>query len=272
MAGDWIKWCCGLASKREVRIVASRLQRDRHEIAGRLMVLWEWLGETIHETDFDPATGDVTVEMGDRWKSEIDDIAGLPNLAEALASPAVRWIQARSGGRITFLRLGRHNGKTAKTRAMEQQKKARQRAAACPDGVPIRSGLETEKSTSTPLPPAGARVSGPKKSPPPDDVPDELLTLEVAIEQAKTAGVPADFAEYVWHAWSGRDGKDGSGVKVRFVAYAKKRWNTEGREWEAGTHNGKKKPHDRNDRNSSPRSIGQTNDPKGQLKGRYAGL
>jgi hypothetical protein len=170
MAGDWIKWTVGLADKREVRIVASRLHRDRHEIAGRLMALWEWTDENIPAESFDPETGDATVEMGETWSAEIDDIAGLPGMAEALASPAICWIQARSGGRVTFPNLGRHNGKTAKTRAMESRKKSRQRGEKCPDSKGTRSGPEKrreEKNNQNPpsptgIPPKGKPPSAPK--------------------------------------------------------------------------------------------------------------
>jgi hypothetical protein len=126
MAGDWIKWTKGLSRKREVLVLASKLHKDRHEIAARLMLLWEWCDENISEVDFD-AEGNASLLVGDKPNSFIDDTVGLSGFAEAMASPEVCWLTVRSGGRITFPNLARHNGSTAKTRAYEQKKKRDQR-------------------------------------------------------------------------------------------------------------------------------------------------
>lgn len=45
-----------------------------------------------------------------------------------------------------------------------------------------------------------------------------------------------DFAEMVFESWNGRDGRDGSGVSVRFAPYLKKRWNEEGEQWRNHCH------------------------------------
>lgn len=249
MAGDWIKWTVGLAGKREVRVIASRLQRDRHEVAGRLMALWEWLDENLSDADIDPESGDASLLIGEEWKAHLDEIAGLPGFAEVLASDAVRWIDpARSAGRVTFPRLGRHVGKLAKTRCMEQRKKSRQRRESRPDSVPMPSGPE-ERREETKIhspPPAG------------EDVPDELLSQAQALASAHTAGVPEDFARYVFATWLGRDGKDGAGVKVRFIANVVSRWTREQGEWRKGTHNGQKQGGENHGRNRKPDGGGRT--------------
>lgn len=66
----------------------------------------------------------------------------------------------------------------------------------------------------------------------------ELLTKEEALAQAFNAGVPKDFALYVYDDWASRGGKDGAGVACDFAALCKKRWNRERPEWERGTHRG----------------------------------
>lgn len=128
MAGDWIKWSKGLASRREVVILAAALRRDRHEIAGRLMVVWEWLDDNVADSEIDELSLDVSLFIGDKPFDFIDALVGLPGFADALASDGVRWLSARSGGRLTFPHFGRHNGTTAKTRALESRKKQKQRA------------------------------------------------------------------------------------------------------------------------------------------------
>lgn len=129
MAGDWIKWTKGLASKREIVLVASRLKRDRDEIAGKLMRLWEWCDDNFSENDVDSVSLDVSLKLGDTAFGFVDALCGLPGLAEALASPDVRWIEARSGGRVVFPNLARHNGTSAKERLLERDKKRKQRAS-----------------------------------------------------------------------------------------------------------------------------------------------
>lgn len=143
-AGEWIKWTKGLASRREVALLASMLGRDRHEIAGRLMVLWEWCDENFTDADVDSESLDVSLILGDKPFAFVDALLGLPGMAEAMTSPGVRWLEARSGGRLVFPSLARHNGTSAKTRAYESRKKQRQRQrdAECPQKCPADSGTK----------------------------------------------------------------------------------------------------------------------------------
>lgn len=150
MAGDWLKWTKGLADKREVVLISSRLQRDRNETAGRLMRMWEWCDDNIPDTDIDPVSGDARIDLGPNPLPFLSDLCGLPGMAELLADDAIRWISMDSAGYVVFPNLGRHNGATAKTRAAATRKKQRQRARG-PDSVPTaggqKGGLEREKST-----------------------------------------------------------------------------------------------------------------------------
>lgn len=160
MAGDWIEWSKGLASRREVVVLAAKLGRDRHEIAGRLMVLWEWADENIPDEDIDPHTGDASLFLGDKPFDFLDALLGLPGFADAMASPEVCWLTARSGGRLSFPKFGRHNGTTSKTRALSRKKKQGQRAVSqnmspkirdtCPQKSGTKSGLQnrTEQKSS----------------------------------------------------------------------------------------------------------------------------
>jgi hypothetical protein len=127
MAGDWIKWTKGLAKRREVIVIASRLQKTRQEIAGRLMELWEWCDDNICVSDVPDMSLDVSLILGDKPFDFVDALLGLPGMAEAMSSPEVKWLDCRSGGRIVFPNLARHNGTSAKTRAYETSKKQKQR-------------------------------------------------------------------------------------------------------------------------------------------------
>ena len=147
MAGDWIKWVKGLAKKREVVILASRLRRDRHEIAGRLMELWEWCDDNIGTDDLSDLSPDVSLVLGDSPFEFVDALLGLPGMAEAMSSSEIKWLECRSGGRVVFPNLARHNGTSAKTRAYETNKKQKQRAnkKTVPAVVPKVSPISGDK-------------------------------------------------------------------------------------------------------------------------------
>lgn len=115
MAGDWIKWTKGLARKGKVVTMASRLKRDRHEIAGRLMVVWEW-------TDEETVDGKIP-GVGSEF---IDEIAGLPGLGTALLASG--WLAQTHDG-IEFVNYVQHNGPTAKSRALATRRQAASRSA-----------------------------------------------------------------------------------------------------------------------------------------------
>jgi hypothetical protein len=121
------------------------------------MVLFEWLDENLHDDDIDPDTGDATIEMGEKWLQEIDDIAGVDGFAEAMSSSSVAWIYSDEPGKITFRNFGRHNGKTAKTRALDARKKSRHRREKSPDDNGTKTGLEKrrERDNKTPISPSG---------------------------------------------------------------------------------------------------------------------
>jgi hypothetical protein len=150
MSANWIKWCKGLAHKREVLLIASRLQRDSYEIAGRLMALWEWCDDNMDDVHF--VGEDAIMSLGDRDRviEFIDGKTGLKGMAEALEKPDVNWLKIRRNLKVIFVKLRRHNGKTAKERATEQRKKARQRDSdadsGVPDYVPLLPGLDERKT------------------------------------------------------------------------------------------------------------------------------
>jgi hypothetical protein len=139
MSVNWIKWCKGLADKREVVFLSSRFKRDPHEIAGRLMCLWEWCDENMDDADFDGEDAIMSLGSRDGVIRLIDAKTGIPGMAKALECLSVDWLRIGNGSRVVFKKLRRHNGKTAKERAAEQRKKALQRKSV-PDSVPEHSG------------------------------------------------------------------------------------------------------------------------------------
>lgn len=125
MAGDWIKVEKALMDKPEVRRLARVLNLSRYDISGRLFAVWAW-------ADTHSFSG------SDMWITEddIDDIADLSGFADALRQ--VGWLKGRAAS-LEFPNFDRHNGQTAKRRAMESDKKRRQRDS-CVESKPNASG------------------------------------------------------------------------------------------------------------------------------------
>lgn len=121
MAIEWIKWIKGLANKREVLLISAELGIDRHEVAGRLMVLWEWCDENITEHEVDEK-GNAMVTLGALPERTINSIVGVTGFAEAMAN--AQWLRLANTG-ATFPNFARHNGETAKSRALTAKRVAR---------------------------------------------------------------------------------------------------------------------------------------------------
>lgn len=113
MAREWIKWMKGLAGRSEIRAIARTLGITRHAAAGHFMAMMDWA---------DDETTDGT--MPGITLADIDDAAGLVGFGKSLVDQG--WAAADDRG-ITLLRFKRHNGETAKKRAVDAENKRNQR-------------------------------------------------------------------------------------------------------------------------------------------------
>lgn len=116
MAGEWIKWTCGLLEKPEVLRMAVSLQLCREVVACRLMRFWEWCDANVPQQAI-REDGTACVKMspsrGDNI-AFIDTLVATPGFADALS--LVEWIRFRDDG-VELPNFGSHNAETAKTRA-----------------------------------------------------------------------------------------------------------------------------------------------------------
>lgn len=159
MAGDWLKWTKGLERKREVLIIAHSLGRTPEEVAARLMKLWDWCDDNITEEQIDE-NGHAFVTLGKDHLHLIDALAGVSGFADAMTTAG--WIIQRSGS-LTFPNYSRHNGKTAKSRALCNKRKRQERSRSCHARSVTKTGLEKRREESnTPLPPFSKNVDTPK--------------------------------------------------------------------------------------------------------------
>jgi hypothetical protein len=116
MGVEWIKWTKGLPAKPEVIRMAGILSIPVEFVTCKLMKFWEWCDDCIPCSDISKSgSGFVTLSPrdGDNLLF-VDALVGTPNFANAMV--AVGWLRCRDG-RLELPNFGRHNGKTAKTRA-----------------------------------------------------------------------------------------------------------------------------------------------------------
>jgi DNA-binding transcriptional regulator YiaG len=124
MAGDWIKWAKGLARKPEVVQIAIRLGLSRHAVAGLLMEVWEWADENVvlNLSGSEPDDCPGCVPFEGTPEQLISALTGVTGLADAMT--AAGWLRCRSGS-LVFPNFNRHNGNTAKSRALDSSRKQR---------------------------------------------------------------------------------------------------------------------------------------------------
>lgn len=106
MAGDWIKLQTCTPDKPEVYVLADSLNLDPDAVVGKLVRIWCWA---------DAQTIDGNCNAVSVTKSLLDRVTGVTGFAEALVG--VGWLEKTDSG-FRFPNFDRHNGKTAKTRAL----------------------------------------------------------------------------------------------------------------------------------------------------------
>lgn len=131
MAGEWIKMRNDLAEDPAVISMAARFGVDEDMIVGKLHRLWSWADRQSRDGH---AAGVTNV-----W---IDRYIRLDGFAEAMVE--VRWLAIDETG-ITFPNFDRHNGETAKSRALGAKRKQKQRTNV-PQTVPDMSRTERDKN------------------------------------------------------------------------------------------------------------------------------
>lgn len=111
MAGPWLKMECATPDKPEVLAITAALGWDDPDLTvGKLFRLWRWFDQ--HTIDGNAAR--VTPALLDR-------IVGVTGFVQAVANE--RWLTVTVDG-ITLLNFDRHNGETAKQRAMTAKRVA----------------------------------------------------------------------------------------------------------------------------------------------------
>ena len=133
MAGDWIKMRTNLDTDPAVVRISSGLNTDRFSVVGRLHKIWSWANE--HLTDGQ----DVPIDS-----EFLDCLVETPGFSEQMRR--VGWLSGRDGS-LGFPSFDRHNGSSAKQRAMDSQRKktVRKVSEKCPDANRTKTGPEKRR-------------------------------------------------------------------------------------------------------------------------------
>lgn len=154
MAGDWLKMSVNLPDKPEVWQIAGMLAIEADSVVGKLLRVWAWFDA---HTEDGNAVG-VTYPLVDR-------VAGVAGFAEAMVFAG--WLH-QNGSVMTVPHFERHNGKTAKNRALTNERVAKHRKSNDESNAGSNAGTVTktvtreekrreEKNTPQGVPPGFAR-------------------------------------------------------------------------------------------------------------------
>jgi hypothetical protein len=137
MAGDWIKISSNLADKPEVVRMAFLLKIDRDFVAGKLARLWSWADQ--HSVDGNGIT--VTCDF-------IDELVRKRGFARAMAD--VGWLTGEDNS-LNLPNFDRHNGETAKARAVTNRRVAKHRNQSESSGHDEENGNADTVTNVTPI-------------------------------------------------------------------------------------------------------------------------
>jgi hypothetical protein len=183
MAGDWIKLEAATPDKPEIYAIAGFLNCSHGDAFLSCIRVWLWVDQQSRNGD------DLGVT-----KNAIDRIGGVTGLCDALTN--VGWIKAKNGA-LSIPNFDRHNGKTAKERALTKKRMETFRLR------PERNeGVTREEKRREEIKSLGRATRLP-----PDWLPSELLTAWTLKERPDLdpTNVAAKFRDY-WTAKPGRAG------------------------------------------------------------------
>lgn len=111
MAGDWIKFECATSDKPEIWAIAAALDIDPDAVVGKLMRVWAWFDQQTTDGNAPSVT-----------KALLNRLVGVTDFCQQVT--LVGWMDD-DGKTISLPNFDRHNGKTAKNRALTAKRVAK---------------------------------------------------------------------------------------------------------------------------------------------------
>ena len=182
MAGDWIKMRCNLDTDPAVFQIAAELEMDELAVVGRLWKVWTWADQHCADCNAVSVTRNV-----------LDRITTTPGFADAMRK--VGWLEGLDGA-LSFPHFDRHNGQTAKKRALTKNRveKTRTDSVTLP-ALQKRYQRREEKSSSITVAAGG-------------------FDLEQVIEAGRRGSIPEDVCRAYHDDREGAGWLDGKGRRV----------------------------------------------------------
>ena len=145
MAGDWIKLEKATADKPEVLRMARALKLDRDSVFGKLLRVWIWFDGNSVDGNVDGAVD-----------ADVDALVSHSGFADAMRN--VGWLtDTESGAGLQLPKFDRHNGETAKKRALKNNRQTNWRqkkdAQASTPASTSASTREEKRRVTTPIVP-----------------------------------------------------------------------------------------------------------------------
>jgi hypothetical protein len=167
MAGDWLKFELNTPEKPEVLAITIELGYDDPDLTvGKLLKVWRWFDQ--HTVDGNAPS--VTPALLDR-------LIGVTGITQAMSK--VGWLDIYVSGGVGLPHFDRHNGKTAKERALTAKRVASHKASK------DANGTGNGDSVTSALPREEKRREENKYIPP---IPADLLTDFLKVRKAKKVG------------------------------------------------------------------------------------
>jgi len=122
MAGDWIKFEIATSDKPEVWAIAESLGIDADAVVGKLLRIWSWFDQQTQEGN---AVGNGASVTSSVTRALLNRRVSVSGFCEAMIE--VGWM-LDDGQNLTLPKFDRHNGKTAKSRALTAKRVATHKA------------------------------------------------------------------------------------------------------------------------------------------------
>ncbi|MDQ8202784.1 hypothetical protein [Pelagicoccus sp. SDUM812003] len=218
MAGDWIKIEHATSDKPEVFEMAGILNIDPDAVVGKLLRVWVWFDQHTEE-----GNAPVTVS------ALLDRLSGVNGFVSAMAK--VGWIETDSE-RVRLPHFDRHNGQTAKRRALNARRVAKHKQKGNANGnvASVTSALPREEKRREDKE-RGAKTNN-RTSSRSNDSPQKANKARPNSQDevesfCEDNGLKRSDGEYMFNHWEG-NGYRNNGVPIKCWKSVIRSWRTGG--------------------------------------------
>lgn len=208
MAGDWIKFEHATPDKEEVDIIANQLGIDPDAVIGKLLRLWIWADQQTVDGNALRVT-----------QTFLDRITFCAGFADALRKAG--WLEGREG-RLSIPNFARHNGQSAKKRALAAKRAEKSRSRNATSATQAHQRREEKSNNNHPPPPISASSADGGWSVVVDSLKSLGIVKTSCVDAAREAGCKPDHVSGLVDHWERHHREIGwnSGALVHRIQHA----------------------------------------------------